>query len=136
MRFPARRRVEPARARPPHRIRTRLLRLTRHNVTLVHCYRIASLFRDLPSLAEPMTELPPATRVRRASMRLGVLISALVFFLFGGTVLLDQWLDGQVGTGFMLGTALMIAGLCIGLFAIIVALGSAISMAFRGDPSP
>jgi len=63
-------------------------------------------------------------------MRLGFLTSLTAFFVLGCTVLIDQWIAGQVSAIFMLGTALLLAGLCTGLFAAVVALGLVLSMLF------
>jgi hypothetical protein len=46
----------------------------------------------------------------------------------GCTVLIDQWIAGRVSATFMLGTALVLAGLCTGLFAVVAAMGLALSM--------
>jgi hypothetical protein len=50
----------------------------------------------------------------------------------GCTVLIDQWIAGRVSATFMLGTALVLAGLCTGLFAVVAAMGLALSMLFDG----
>jgi hypothetical protein len=63
-------------------------------------------------------------------MRLGLAISAVAFFALAGTVLVDQWISGKTSARFMLGTAALIVGSCVGLFAIIGTLGLAISAAF------
>jgi hypothetical protein len=78
-----------------------------------------------------MSVLSPADRARRASMRLGLVIAVLAFLVVGGDVLLDQWITGYASAVFILGTAALIAGICIGLFAIIGALGLAIAAALR-----
>jgi hypothetical protein len=72
----------------------------------------------------------PAIRLLRQSMRLGFLTSLTAFFVLGCTVLIDQWIAGQVSAIFMLGTALLLAGLCTGLFAAVAAMGLALSMLF------
>jgi hypothetical protein len=93
-----------------------------------------------PSIPEAFHEnqanaISRAYRVRGTSMRFGILISVLTFFLIGGDVLLDQWTIGSASAVFMLGTELVIAGACIGLFAIIAAIGWAISTVFENRPS-
>jgi hypothetical protein len=50
--------------------------------------------------------------------------------LIEGYALLDQWLIGHAGALFMFGTALLSAGACIGLFALISAIGFAVSLFF------
>ena len=76
-----------------------------------------------------MRVLSSADRARRASMRLGLVIAVLAFLVVGSDVLLDQWITASVE--FILGTAALTAGICIGLFAIIGALGLAIAAALR-----
>jgi hypothetical protein len=66
-----------------------------------------------------MSVLSPADRARRASMRVGLVIAILAFLVVGGDVLLDKWITGYASAVFILGTAALIAGICIGLFAII-----------------
>jgi len=64
-------------------------------------------------------------------MRAGLLIAVLTFLFFGSDVLLDQWITGYASATYILGTAALIAGICMGLFAVIAALGLAIAAAFR-----
>jgi len=80
-----------------------------------------------------MIPLPPARQARRIFIRLSAIISVLAFFLLASTVLLDQWIIGRASVGFILGTALLIAGLCTGLFAIIAAIGLMISAPLRDE---
>jgi hypothetical protein len=77
--------------------------------------------------------IPPARQTRRIFMRLGVVTSVLAFCILGSTVLLDQWIIGYASAGFILGTAILIAGLCTGLFAVLVAIGLAISAPMRDE---
>ena len=72
----------------------------------------------------------PAVRLLRRSTRLGFLASIIAFFILGCTVLIDQWIAGQVTAMFILGTALVLAGLCAGLFAVVAGTGLALSMLF------
>jgi hypothetical protein len=80
-----------------------------------------------------MDAMSPARRVRLAFMRVGILISALAFFLVGATTLFDQWIAGYASARFMLGTAFLSAGACLGLFATITAIGSAVSWLFSDE---
>ena len=80
-----------------------------------------------------MIPLPPARQARRIFIRLSALISILAFFVLGSTVLLDQWIIGGVSAGFILGTAILIAGLCTGLFAVMAAIGLMISVPLRDE---
>jgi len=80
-----------------------------------------------------MIPLPPARLARRICIRLSAVISVLAFFLLASTVLLDQWIIGRASAGFILGTAILIAGLCTGLFAVIAAIGLAISAPLRDE---
>jgi hypothetical protein len=68
----------------------------------------------------------------RQSMRLGFVTALTAFFVLACTVLIDQWIAGQVSMLFMLGTALLLAGLCTGLFAAVAGIGLALSMLFDG----
>ena len=65
----------------------------------------------------------------------GVTISILTFVVVGGDVLLEQWIGGYAGAGYIFGTACVIAGACIALFAIIATTGIAVSSAFSDEPS-
>ena len=80
-----------------------------------------------------MIPLPPARQTRRIFLRLSAAISILAFLLLGCTVLLDQWIIGRASAGFILGTAILIAGLCTGLFAVIAAIGLMISAPLRDE---
>jgi hypothetical protein len=64
-------------------------------------------------------------------MRVGSLIAGLAFLVFSSDVLLDQWITGYASATYILGTAALIAGICIGVFAVFAALGLAIAAAFR-----
>jgi hypothetical protein len=77
-----------------------------------------------------MTDLPTARRVRSGFLRVGLWASAAAFVLIEGYALLDQWLIGHASVLFMFGTALLSAGACIGLFALISAIGFAVSLFF------
>jgi hypothetical protein len=91
---------------------------------------LSEVFQD-----HPINAISRACRVRGTFMRFGVLTSVLVFFVVGGEVLLDQLAIGSASAVFMVGTELVIAGACIGLFAIIAALGLAISIVLEDDSS-
>jgi hypothetical protein len=64
-----------------------------------------------------------AAGIRRAFMRGSFVISLLVFFVVGGSILLDQWIAGYANARFILGTAILAAGASLGLFAIGSAIG-------------
>ena len=81
-----------------------------------------------------MNAASPDHRVRGGFLRFSLWTSALAFFVIEGYVLQDQWQIGHASAMFMLGTAFVVAGVCIGLFAIIVAIGLAISAAFSDEP--
>jgi hypothetical protein len=70
--------------------------------------------------------LQAGQRVRFATILL-LFAAVLAFFVVSSDVLLDQWITGYASAQFILGTAALIAGICIGLFAIIGALGLAIA---------
>jgi hypothetical protein len=82
-----------------------------------------------------MHPLSPARRVRQTFMWLGLTISILAFVVVSGDVLLEQWIAGYTSAVYIFGTACVIAGSCIALFAIIVATGIAVSSAFRDESS-
>jgi len=75
----------------------------------------------------------PEHRVRSGFMSLGLWTSAFAFFVMEGYVWHDQWEIGHASAMFMLGTAFLIAGFCMGLFAIIVAIGLAISAMYSAS---
>jgi hypothetical protein len=80
-----------------------------------------------------MHSLSPARRVRHKFMWLGLTISMLTFVIVGGDLLLDQWIGGHASARYIFGTACVIAGACIALFAIVAATGLAISTAFSDE---
>jgi uncharacterized membrane protein YhaH (DUF805 family) len=82
-----------------------------------------------------MHPLSPARRVRQTFMWLGLTISILAFVVVSGDVLLEQWIGGHASAVYIFGTACVIAGSCIALFAMIAGTGLAISIAFRDEPS-
>jgi hypothetical protein len=59
-------------------------------------------------------------------MRFGLLVAVIALLVVGSDVLLDQWISGYASAEFILGTAALIIGICIGLFAIIAAIGLAL----------
>jgi hypothetical protein len=77
-----------------------------------------------------MSNSSPARRIRRGAIRLGLLASAVSFLFLEGNALQDQLAIGQASMMFMLGTALLSAGICIGLFALITAIGLGASVFF------
>jgi hypothetical protein len=92
---------------------------------MIHDPTFSETFRPNP------INVSRAYRVRAAFMGYGLLTSVGAFFVVGGEVLLDQLAIGTASPLFMLGTELLVAGACIGLFAIIVAIGLAVSAAFE-----
>jgi hypothetical protein len=71
--------------------------------------------------------------VRSRFVSLGLWTAAFAFFVVEGYVLHDQLEIGHASAMFMFGTAFVVAGVCIGLFAIIVAIGLAISAAYSTE---
>jgi hypothetical protein len=65
----------------------------------------------------------------------GLGTSALLFFVIELYVLQDQWAIGHASALFMLGTACLVAGACIGLFAIITAIRLLLSVALNDEPA-
>jgi hypothetical protein len=74
-----------------------------------------------------------ARRVRSRFMRFGFWTSSVAFVVIESDALLDQSEIGHASVLFMFGTACLAAAACIGLFAIISAIGLAVSGAFRDD---
>jgi len=81
-----------------------------------------------------MSAPSPARRVRSTFMSFGLWISVVAFVVIEGDALLDQSEIGHASILFMIGTACLAAAACIGLFAIITAVGLAISAAFSDKP--
>jgi hypothetical protein len=84
-----------------------------------------------------MSHLSRARRIRAGFLRVGLWASAAAFVLIEGYALPDQWLIGHASVLFMFGTALLSAGACIGLFALISAVGFVVSLFFgesAGEP--
>jgi hypothetical protein len=79
----------------------------------------------------PVSVLSPADRACRAFMRVGLLIAVTAFVVVGGDVLLAQWIIGSHSVEFVLGTAALIAGICLGLFAVIAAIGLVVAAVLR-----
>ena len=79
--------------------------------------------------------LSPARRVRHIFMWFGLTTSILIFVVVGSDLLLEQWIGGYASAGYIFGTACVIAGACIALFAVVAAIGLAISSAFKDEPS-
>jgi hypothetical protein len=69
-------------------------------------------------------------------MSFGLWTSALAFVVIEGDALLDQLEIGHASTLYMFGTACLAAAASIGLFAIISAIGLAVSAAFGDEPRP
>jgi hypothetical protein len=83
-----------------------------------------------------MSAPSPARRVRSTFMALSIWALALAFFIVEGYALQDQLAIGHAGAIFMFGTACLIAGACIGLFAILMAIGLAVSAGFSEESGP
>jgi hypothetical protein len=69
----------------------------------------------------------PADRVCGTFVRFGLLIAVTGFILVGSDVLLAQWIIGNASAEFILGTMAIIAGVCIGIFAMVAAIGLAVA---------
>jgi len=81
-----------------------------------------------------MSNSSPARRVRSGAIRLGLWASAIAFLFIEGYALQDQLEIGHASAMFMLRTALLGAGFCIGLFVVITAMGLAASVFFSEQP--
>ena len=75
-----------------------------------------------------------AHRVRHASIRIGSITAMLTFVILGGGDLFVQWIAGYASPAFMLGTLLINAGLCLGIFVIIAGIGWALSSGLSRTP--
>jgi hypothetical protein len=69
-------------------------------------------------------------------MSVSIWTSAIAFFTIEGYALQDQLTIGHASAMFMLGTACLTAGACIGLFAILMAIGLAVSAVFSEERTP
>jgi hypothetical protein len=76
-----------------------------------------------------------AHRVRHASIRIGSIAAMLTFVILGGGDLFVQWIAGYASPAFMLGTLLINAGLCLGIFVIIAGIGWALSSGLSLTPA-
>jgi hypothetical protein len=83
-----------------------------------------------------MSALSPAERTGRAFMRVAVVVAVVTFVVMASDVLLDQWIIGYASAQFILGTAALIAGVCLGLFAIIAGFGLAVATVLHRKPAP
>src|SRR5215471_2269897 len=64
-----------------------------------------------------MNELSPAQRVRRMSVLFGAVVSIALFVLLANEILVSQLLEGHASLLYILGTACVIAGACLLVFA-------------------
>ena len=78
-----------------------------------------------------MNELSPAQRVRRMSVIFGATVSIATFLLLVNEIVVSQLLEGYVSLLYMLGTTCVIAGASLLLFAIVLAIGLLVSIAFN-----
>ena len=76
----------------------------------------------------------PARLMRSRFMTFGLWASIVAFVLIEGDALLDQSEIGHASILFMLGTGCLAAAASIALFAIISAVGLAVSAAFSEEP--
>ena len=96
----------------------------------------STLNSSASSTDHPMSAPSPARRGRSRFMGIGLWTSALAFLVIEGYVLQDQLAIGHASGMFMFGSACLVAAVCIGLFAIIMAMGLAVSAAFSDEPTP
>jgi hypothetical protein len=73
----------------------------------------------------------PARRVRGRFISFGFWTSVATFVVIEGDAILDQSEIGHASPLFMFGTSCLAAAACIALFAIITAIGLAVSAAFK-----
>jgi hypothetical protein len=77
---------------------------------------------------EAMNEGWPARQVRHASICTGAFVSLSCFALLGACDVVDQWVGGYASATFILGTALIYAGICLAIFGIIAGVGYGASL--------
>jgi hypothetical protein len=73
-------------------------------------------------------------RVRGRFISFGFWTSIAAFVVIEGDAILDQSEIGHASLLFMFGTACLAAAACIALFAVIMAIGLAVSAAFKDEP--
>jgi hypothetical protein len=76
----------------------------------------------------------PARRVRSRFITFGFWTAVAAFVVIEGDAILDQLEIGHASPLFMFGTACLATAACIVLFAIITAIGLAVSAAFEEEP--
>ena len=81
-----------------------------------------------------MSTRSPELRIRSRFISFGFWTSVAAFVVIEGDAILDQSEIGHASPLFMFGTACLAAAACIGLFAIITAIGLAVSAAFKEEP--
>jgi hypothetical protein len=81
-----------------------------------------------------MSAPSPAGRVRARFISIGFWTSAVAFVVIEGDALLDQSEIGHASVLYMFGTACLAAAACLVLFAVISAIGFAVSAAFSDEP--
>jgi hypothetical protein len=81
-----------------------------------------------------MSAASPARRVRRRFISFGFWTSVVAFVVIEGDALMDQSEIGHASVLYMFGTACLAAAACLVLFAIISAIGLAVSAAFIDEP--
>jgi hypothetical protein len=83
-----------------------------------------------------MSAPSPAQRLRTRFVSFGLWTAVAAFVAIEGDALLDQSEIGHASAVFMLGTACLAAAACLGLFAVITAVGLAVSAMFSDEPPP
>jgi hypothetical protein len=78
----------------------------------------------------------PARRVRSSFVTFSIWLSALAFFVVEGYALQDQLAIGHASAIFIFGTACLTASACLVLFAILMAIGLAVSAVFSEESGP
>jgi hypothetical protein len=81
-----------------------------------------------------MSAASPARRVRGRFVSFGFWTSVVAFVVIEGDALMDQSEIGHASVLYMFGTACLAAAACLALFAIISAIGLAVSAAFSDEP--
>jgi hypothetical protein len=79
--------------------------------------------------------VPQEVCLRNKFMRFSLWTSVLTFCVIEGYALQDQLAIGHASAIYMIGTACVAAGACIGLFAFLITIGLVISALWRFDAS-
>jgi hypothetical protein len=84
----------------------------------------------MSSAMQPVRIFSSTEGIRRAFLRLAILSALMVFVVLETDVLLTQWISGNTSAKFIVGTAFLLAGISLALFAVVAAVGLAVAAVF------